>query len=97
MMFKSMIWYRNATGSLRSSGDLLDPPYEAYGSLDAAHKALHRATPFVRSKAISVVVTVCTPHKGGYPVRSIAAMERDPWVYGGTKEYTVDQLVGVAA
>jgi hypothetical protein len=95
MMFKSMVWYRNATGALRSSGDLLDPAYEACGSLDAAHKALHRATPFVRSKAISVVVTVCTPNNGPYPVRSV--IDRDPYLYGGTKEYFVDQLVGVAA
>ncbi|MER9605382.1 hypothetical protein [Mesorhizobium sp. M0243] len=94
MMFKSMVWYRNATGALRSSGDLLDPAYEACGSLDAAHKALHRATPFVRSKAISVVVTICTPNKT-YPVSSV--IDRDPWMYHGTKEYFVDQLVGAAA
>ncbi|AIK68476.1 hypothetical protein Lo5R7ANS_06 [Mesorhizobium phage vB_MloP_Lo5R7ANS] len=92
MMFKSLIWYRNAVGTLRSSGDLLDPAYEAMGSLDAAHKALHRATPFVRSQAISVEVTICTPNNG-YPVRS----SRDPWDYGSTKQYTVDQLVGVPA
>lgn len=95
MMFKSMIWYRNATGALRSSGDLLDPVYEACGSLDAAHKALHGATPFVRSQAISVVVTICTPNKT-YPVRS-SPLDRDPWMYHGTKEYFVDQLVGAAA
>ncbi|MER9195287.1 hypothetical protein NKI13_18590 [Mesorhizobium australicum] len=92
MMFKSMVWYRNASGALRSSGDMLDPAYEACGSLDAAHKALHRATPFVRSKAISVVVTICTPNTD-----YTAGCYREPYLYGGTKEYFVDQLVGAAA
>jgi hypothetical protein len=92
MKCKALIWYHNAAGTLRSSGGLMDPAFDAYGSLDAAHKALHRATPFVRSKAISVEVTICTPNAnylGGYG--------RDPWSYGSPKQYTVEQLVGVPA
>lgn len=90
MLFKSRVYYRNRDGKLRGHGDLLDAPFEGMGSLDAAHKALHRAPVFVRDNAISVEVTICTKNTG-YPVG------RDPYDYGGTKEYTSLALMGEPA
>lgn len=91
MLFKSLIYYRNRAGDLRSHGDLLDPAYEAFGSIDAAHKALHRAPIFVRNNAVEVQVTVCVKNTTGYPAG------RDPYDYGGTKAYPALTLMGAAA
>jgi hypothetical protein len=91
MLFKARVWYRNRDGKLRGLGDLLDPAFEAMGSVDAAHKALHRAPVFVRNNVVSVEVVVCVKNGTGYPVH------RDPYDYGGTKEYTALQLLGQPA
>ncbi|TPI67611.1 hypothetical protein FJ420_02040 [Mesorhizobium sp. B3-1-3] len=91
MLFKSRVWFRNRDGDLRGHGDLLDPAYEAMGAVDAAHKALHRAPVFVRNNVVSVEVIVCVKRERNYPPG------RDPYDYGGTKDYPALALLGEPA